>query len=69
MTAKECRQVFNTMVKGLAERSETPETSDPSQLLITIQMHQLQALWEIAAQLATGNEHADAEKPKLHRVQ
>ena len=27
MTAKECRQVFNTMVKGLAERSETPETA------------------------------------------
>ena len=55
MNAKECRGVFNLMIKGLATKGVGPDAADPAQLMVTIQMHTLQAMWEIAAQLAELN--------------
>lgn len=56
MTAKECRTVFNAMMAKLAETCPDPAKADPRMLHTTIQMYQLQAAWEIAAQLAELNE-------------
>lgn len=69
MNAKECRNVFNTMVKGLAARTEDPTTADPGQILITIEMHKLQAMWEICAQLAEANEAAGGGGKRIQAIQ
>jgi len=58
VTAKECRSVFNAMMAKLAETCPDPSKADPRMLHTTIQMYQLQAAWEIAAQLAELNEAA-----------
>lgn len=67
MTAKECRTVFNTMMAKLAETCPDHSKIDPKILHATIQMYQLQAAWEIAAQLAEVNEHLALSHP-LHKV-
>jgi len=68
VTAKECRTVFNTMMTKLAETCPDPTKADPRMLHTTIQMYQLQAAWEIAAQLAEANEYLEqlaTHKPVL----
>lgn len=58
MTAKECRTVFNGMIMKLAELYPDPTTVDDNARALmtnTVEMHKLQALWEIAAQLAELN--------------
>ena len=57
MTAKECRNVFNAMMSKLAENCPDPAKADPRAMRNTIQMFQLQAAWEIAAQLSELNEN------------
>jgi hypothetical protein len=69
MTAKECRTVFNAMMAKLAETCPDPSKADPRMLHTTIQMYQLQAAWEIAAQLAEINEHLMHLAHPLRKVQ
>lgn len=63
MTPKECRSAFNAMIHKLAQVAPDPEHADPKQMHITIEMHKLQALWEIAAQLSEMNEHGKTASP------
>lgn len=67
MTAKECRNVFNTMIAKLASLYPDPTDMPPDAreaMASTVEMYKLQALWEIAAQLAEAN----GDKSRIHTL-